>query len=121
MIIYTAANTMQHDAVYRVVTVQQWKETQKSKNIKLSAIDVSFIHLATKEEVPIVLKRFFRNENVVVIELDPKKLGGTLKYEVNRGGTHAYPHLYDADHISKRAIIKWEVVNQSGLKNRVKF
>ena len=57
-------------------------------------MDESFIHLATKEQVPHVAEKFWKGLDHAILKIDSKKLVGRLIFETNPGGTNKYFHLY---------------------------
>ena len=55
------------------------------------------------------INNFFKDQEIVVLTLDPKKLSGVLKYERSDRTGMMFPHLY-ADHIFTNAILSWETI-----------
>ena len=91
--------------LYKVVAPETLQASQGKENLQLPAFDDEFIHLATKEQVPNIIKKFFANQpNIKVLTLDVRQLPGKLTLEVNPGGTTKYYHLYDGS-IPSRSII----------------
>lgn len=81
--------------LYKVVSPQQWQESQAQGTLIITGIDKEFIHLATEEQVPHVAQKFWKNQDYVILKLIPSKLQGRLVFEVNPGGTTKYYHLYE--------------------------
>lgn len=53
-----------------------------------------FIHLSTPQQVPGTAERHFGTESdLVLVALDPARLGPDLRWEASRGG-QLFPHLY---------------------------
>ena len=90
--------------LYKIISVSDWQKSQTQNDVVLSSMDTDFIHLATKEQVPHVAEKFWKNSDYVVLTLDTKKLPGRLIYETNPGGTTKYYHLYDGS-IPKAAVV----------------
>lgn len=83
--------------LYKVLSVEEWKESQNDKSVKLGAIDKDFIHLSTEDQLSRIVEKYWGNvKEYVVVKIDTKKLPGKLVYEANPGGTNKYYHLYNA-------------------------
>lgn len=81
--------------LYKILTTQQWEKSKQSPTVLLTDFDYEFVHLAKKEQVEKTIKKFFSSHDVVILEILPEKLIGTLKYERNPGGENYYFHLYN--------------------------
>ena len=82
--------------LYKILSSDEWLESQKGDRLKLSWIDETFIHLATDEQLSRVLEKFWGDKpSYVVLTVDPKRFVGHLIHETNPGGTNKYYHLYD--------------------------
>lgn len=81
--------------LYRIVSLEEWQKSKKQKVVETSELDKNFIHLATKEQLPQIAQKFWKNKDYVILKLDTKKLTGRLVYEANPGGTTLYYHLYE--------------------------
>ena len=71
-----------------------------------------FIHLSAGHQVPGTLERYFAGQrDLVLLAVDPDRLGEGLRWEPSRGG-ELFPHLYgplDLDHvISVEALVLQE-------------
>jgi uncharacterized protein (DUF952 family) len=98
--------------LFKVVTVQNWNQSQEHKHLLPSPDDTAFYHLATEAQVPRVVDKFFANEKqYYVVTLETKKLKGTLKLETNPGGSTKYYHLYDGT-IPLTAILEARLVTK---------
>jgi uncharacterized protein (DUF952 family) len=54
-----------------------------------------FIHCSTWEQVPEVAERLFHGRaGLVVLTIDPTRVGAPVRYENLEGGTEQYPHVY---------------------------
>lgn len=81
--------------LYKIISQEDWQESQKQNYVINSPLDKDFIHLATEAQVPHVAEKFWKNKSYIVLKLDTKKLKGHLSYETNPGGTTYYFHLYE--------------------------
>ena len=95
---------MPPDYLYKLMSPENWTQSQKQDNLVLYSIDTDFIHLATKEQIDRVAKKFWRDKDFVVLKLDPKKIIGKLVYESNPGGSQKYYHVYNG-HIPTGAVV----------------
>jgi uncharacterized protein (DUF952 family) len=86
------------DIIYKILTLREWQDLQKTGNFKGSALDRKdgFIHGAFHDQYPAILEKFFKGiRPVVLVKLDSKLLlVGGLKIESNRVGGTQYPHIY---------------------------
>ncbi|MEU9169887.1 DUF952 domain-containing protein [Streptomyces sp. NPDC048420] len=54
-----------------------------------------FIHCSTRAQLPGTAARFFADvPDLVVLVIDPDRLGVPLKYEAARPGGEEFPHVY---------------------------
>ncbi|MEU9394909.1 DUF952 domain-containing protein [Streptomyces sp. NPDC048324] len=54
-----------------------------------------FIHCSTRAQLPGTARRFFADlDDLVVLVIDPDRLDVPLKYETDRPGGEAFPHVY---------------------------
>ena len=84
--------------IFKITTAALWAQSQadSSRRLILAAQDKDFIHFAEKADVERIAKKFFKQEeDVIVLEVDSKKLVGRLVKEKNPGGQKEYFHLYD--------------------------
>jgi uncharacterized protein (DUF952 family) len=81
--------------LYKITSPQNWTQSQTAGYVLPNSIDTNYIHLATENQVPYVIKKFWSNQNYVLLKLDPKKFEGKLIYELNPGGTQKFYHLYN--------------------------
>lgn len=83
--------------LYKVVTLDQWHDSQKAMHLKLLPADDEYIHLTTEPKIIEVIEKFFSSEKeVVVLTLDIYALEGRLVEErISGKGSTGYYHLYD--------------------------
>ena len=98
--------------LYKIVSVENWEQSKNQNKIVLSKMDDEFIHLATKEQLDKIIKKFWKGiATFVLLTVNSKKLPGKLKFESNPGGTNKYYHLYDGS-IPNKSITKTKIVMQ---------
>lgn len=97
------------DYLYKIVSVEQWEKSQSQNWVENSLMDKDFIHLAEENQIDHVAKKFWNNQDYIILQLDSQKLVGHLVYEINPGGTTRYFHLYEGK-IPINAVIEAIVV-----------
>ncbi len=87
--------------VYHIATEHDWGEAQslgEYRPASLAPEREGFIHFSTARQLLPVANSLFRGANrVVVLIVDPARLGDALRFEENTapdGSTDRYPHLY---------------------------
>lgn len=80
--------------LYKIVSPEQWQESLIQNRVMPSAIDTTFIHLATEGQIEHVAQKFWRNRKSIILKLAANRLLGNLVYENNPGGSNYYYHLY---------------------------
>ena len=54
-----------------------------------------FIHCAKRAQVKGVLERYYKDAtNLIVLEIDERKIRSQIKYENTVGGPELFPHIY---------------------------
>jgi uncharacterized protein (DUF952 family) len=82
--------------LYKVLSVENWKESQSAQSLKLSKDDEAFIHFSRDDQLErITAKYWAKSPEYIVLKIDTSKLTGKMVYEVNPGGVSKYYHLYD--------------------------
>ncbi|MEN9344174.1 MAG: hypothetical protein RLZZ453_961 [Chlamydiota bacterium] len=81
--------------LYKIVSVEDWEESQGKEAVKLSFKDQDFIHLAKENQLPYVIAKFWSDRPYVVLRLDPQRLPGKLVSEGSEGSSIRWYHLYD--------------------------
>jgi uncharacterized protein (DUF952 family) len=82
--------------IYKILRAKEWAQLEKHGVFAGSADDVrdGFIHFSTAEQVRgTVEKHFSGNTSLVLLAVEAKTLGESLRWEVSRGG-QKFPHLY---------------------------
>ncbi|MFT5319745.1 MAG: hypothetical protein ACI8RA_003027 [Chlamydiales bacterium] len=95
--------------LYKVLTKDRWVESQNKERLILGPIDDDFIHFSEEHQLDHVIKKFFSDDQkVVVLKIDVSLLKGRLVRESNPGGSNKYFHLYEG-FIPFDAVISSEV------------
>ena len=81
--------------LYKIVSPEEWQDSQLKNQVVTSSLDKDFIHLATESQLSHVAQKFWNSKDYMILKLDSKKLIGHLNYETNPGGTTQYYHLYE--------------------------
>jgi len=81
--------------LYKIVSPEQWQQSQTQQTVILTDFDDAFIHLAQEHQIEGVLQKFWANKPYLILTLDKTKLIGNLILESNRPGGDRYYHLYD--------------------------
>lgn len=97
-ILETTLTDMAHSIpqyLYKIVSKEEWQQSQLRNSVVLSPKDQAFIHLAKEDQVASIVQKFWKNKEFFILKLSTNKLIGRLVYESNPGGTTLYYHLYD--------------------------
>tara|TARA_Y100000588_G_scaffold187874_1_gene201945 strand:+ start:122 stop:457 length:336 start_codon:yes stop_codon:yes gene_type:complete len=84
--------------IYKICTAAEWAEAEANGEFTGRAVDIAdgFIHFSTAAQVQETARRHFAGQSdLVLVAVDPDKLGDLLKWELSRGGD-LFPHLYAA-------------------------
>ena len=102
------------EPVYKICPAGALQEARESRRFGGSADDArdGFIHLSAGHQVAGTLAKYFAGQrDLVLLAVDPGRLGERLCWEESRGGD-LFPHLYgplDLDHvISVEALVLQE-------------
>ena len=82
--------------IYKIVSHNLWIEAERSGRLDGAPIDLQdgFIHFSTASQVRETARRHFAGQDdLLLVSVDPGRLGDALKWEVSRGGD-LFPHLY---------------------------
>ncbi|MER6289910.1 DUF952 domain-containing protein [Streptomyces sviceus] len=77
-----------------------WEEARARGTYEISTRgrtlqEEGFIHCSTREQLPGTAARFFAGvPDLVVLVIDPARLGVPLKYEAPEPGAEEFPHVY---------------------------
>jgi len=82
--------------LFKILSINDWKESQGQSCLKLSSYDIKFIHLCTETQIERIVEKFYGHEKqVIVVKVETPKLAGKLVKEKNPGGFTEYYHLYE--------------------------
>jgi uncharacterized protein (DUF952 family) len=84
------------DPVYKICSRVALQEARERGRFEGSADDHrdGFIHLSAASQVAGTLAKYFAGQrDLVLLAVDPDRLGGQLRWETSRGG-EPFPHLY---------------------------
>ncbi len=82
--------------IYKIVTAEQWSFAQRQGEFLGAPIDLAdgFIHFSTCDQAKATVEKHFRGQlDLLIVAVDPDRLGELLKWEPSRGGD-LFPHLY---------------------------
>ena len=86
------------DLIYKIVPKDLWQDAEARGVFAGAPVDVAdgFIHLSTAAQVRGTAAHHFAGEDgLLLVGVDPQRLGAALRYEPSRGGA-LFPHLYAA-------------------------
>ena len=92
------------EPVYKICSAAALQEARGRGRFEGSADDArdGFIHLSAGHQVAGTLAKYFAGQrDLVLLAVDPGRLGERLRWEESRGG-ELFPHLYgplDLDHV----------------------
>ena len=103
--------------LYKVLSVEAWKDSQAKTALELPAADHDFIHFSKEDQLERITSKYWADvSQYVVLKVDVTKLPGKLVFETNPGGAAKYYHLYDGS-IPNSAVVESKIVTAPGAKN----
>jgi uncharacterized protein (DUF952 family) len=84
------------DLIYKIVPADLWREAEKTGAFAGAPLDRSdgFIHFSTAAQVRATARKHFAGQgDLLLVGVDPAKLGEALRFEPSRDGA-LFPHLY---------------------------
>lgn len=84
--------------ILKIFRRAEWDTFQAAGETLGAPIDLTdgYIHFSTPEQVAATAAKYFANQSdLVLLAVDPARLGAALKWEPARGGA-LFPHLYRA-------------------------
>ncbi|MBC8130695.1 MAG: DUF952 domain-containing protein [Rhizobiaceae bacterium] len=82
--------------IYKIVPRALWRDAEAQGRFEGAPVDLAdgYIHFSTALQVRETASRHFaREEDLLLVGVDPVLLGDALKWEPSRGG-QLFPHLY---------------------------
>jgi uncharacterized protein (DUF952 family) len=87
--------------IFHIALERDWNEANRDGSYRVSTRDstleeVGFIHASFEHQVAGVGSLFYRDvgEPLVVLTIDPTRLGATVVVEPNDEGGETFPHIY---------------------------
>jgi len=104
--------------IYHFALCEDWESQLKNENYFPSAfLKEGFIHCSKENQLDGVLKRFFKDEDkVVLLTIDSNKIIAELKLEQASNGDF-FPHIYGE--INKTAIYDVEIISVNNFQKRI--
>lgn len=82
--------------IYKILSRAEWDAAVVAGSFTGSAVDVAdgYIHFSTAAQMrETAAKHFAGKTDLLLVAIDPARLGDALKWEPSRGGA-LFPHLY---------------------------
>ncbi|MEV0729237.1 DUF952 domain-containing protein [Polymorphospora sp. NPDC050346] len=82
--------------IYKLLAAAEWAEARARGSYPGSAVDRrdGYVHLSGRDQVVETAARHFAGQRgLVLLTVDPGRLGADLRWEPSRGGA-LFPHLY---------------------------
>lgn len=98
--------------LYKVLSVEDWRDSQGRGSVKLQDADREFIHLSRADQINRIVEKYWNNvPEYVILKIDTAKMEGTLVFEANPGGNNKYYHLYHGS-IPLSAVIESKTITR---------
>jgi uncharacterized protein (DUF952 family) len=84
------------DLIYKIAPASLWRKAQDKGQFDGALADVAegYIHFSTAEQAEATAANYFSGkDDLLLIAVNPKRLGDGLRWEPSRGGA-LFPHLY---------------------------
>lgn len=62
--------------LYKIVSPEEWLESNQRDQVVTLLIDKGFIHLATEGQIPHIVQKFWNGKPYIILKLNSKKLIG---------------------------------------------
>jgi uncharacterized protein (DUF952 family) len=82
--------------IYKICSRPLWQDAEKAGIFDGAPIDIidGYLHFSTAQQVQeTAAKHFAGEDDLLLIAIDPDRLGEALRFEPSRGGD-LFPHLY---------------------------
>ena len=104
--------------VYKICTKEEWKIAKKIGKFEGSKKDKEdgFIHFSDKDQLKETFKKFFFNQNnLILLKIDALKLKNLIYEQISDG--NMFPHLYEPFEV-KNVVAEHEItLNEKGTHN----
>ncbi len=84
------------DLIYKIAPASLWRKVQDKGRFEGAPADIAdgYIHFSTAEQAEATAAKYFSGtDDLLLIAIDTKLLGESLRFEPSRGGA-LFPHLY---------------------------
>ncbi len=106
-------NTLTPKYLYKVLGLQNWKDSQSLNFVVLTNEDNGFIHLATEDQLSRITSKYWSNvPEYVILKIEANQLPGKLVFEANEPGGNKYYHLYDGA-IPRASVLEVKIIKAS--------
>jgi len=96
--------------LYKVISKENWKQSQSAKSLALSLDDQAFIHFSKEDQLERITAKYWSSvPEYMLLKISTAKLPGKLVFEANPGGTSKYYHLYEGS-IPLEAIVESKII-----------
>lgn len=88
--------------IYKITPRALWREAEDKGRFDGAPVDLAdgYIHFSTAAQVRETASKHFAGQpDLLLVGIDPDRLGDGLKWEASRGG-QLFPHLYGPLHLS---------------------
>lgn len=82
--------------IYKIAPAELWRAAERAGRFEGAPVDLAdgFIHFSTAAQVRETAEKHFRGQrDLLLVAVDPGRLGAALVWEPSRGGA-LFPHLY---------------------------
>lgn len=82
--------------IFHITTRDAWERALAAGTYTTPTLDAEgFIHCSHPHQLARVARERFRGQqNLVLLEIDPARVGPEIKHENTEGGTELFPHIY---------------------------
>ena len=82
--------------IYHITHGQLWQQAEKTGSYVNPSLETEgFIHFSTLDQVLGAANRYYRNvQDLLVIQVDERRLEAKLIWENTTGGSEPFPHVY---------------------------
>ena len=81
--------------IYHIVTPEVWEKFKDENEYEAASLtSEGFIHCSYREQLDVVLERYYKHQpKVLILHINPNLLDAKLVAEPSTGG-EVYPHIY---------------------------
>lgn len=82
--------------LYKIMSLDNWAESQCQTYLKLSPDDAQFIHFSREDQLSRICQKYWSHvPSYVVLKIETERLVGNLVFEENQPGGAKYYHIYN--------------------------